>query len=187
MNRQDLDALLGAYALDAVDDDERREIDQYLATNPRARAEVDQYQEVAAMLAFSGSAAPDGVWDRIASVIGGESTDHVDPSPPPLQLVASDQQASSTRHSRSRRPWYALGGLAAAAAVIVAVLIGMVSHRDNELANRQALDLKSAAHAALANSNNRKVTLVSADGSQRVEVAVGSNGVGLGLVEGLPA
>ena len=31
---------LGAYALDAVDDDERRQVDEYLARNPQAQAEV---------------------------------------------------------------------------------------------------------------------------------------------------
>ena len=36
----ELDELLGAYALDAVDDDERRRVDDYLEVNPRASAEV---------------------------------------------------------------------------------------------------------------------------------------------------
>ena len=36
-----IDELLGAYALDAVDDDERRQVEEYLRTNPRARAEVE--------------------------------------------------------------------------------------------------------------------------------------------------
>src|SRR3954447_20483332 len=100
MNPQDLDALLGAYALDAVDDDERREIDQYLATNPRARAEVDQYQEVAAMLAFSGSPAAGGVWDPSASATGGDATGHVAPAPRALHLVTTAQPPSSRRPSR---------------------------------------------------------------------------------------
>ena len=37
-NDPDLDALLGAYALDALDDDERARVDEYLATNPAALA-----------------------------------------------------------------------------------------------------------------------------------------------------
>jgi hypothetical protein len=184
MTPEELDLLLGAYALDAVDDHERREVEQYLAANPRARAEVDQYQEVAAMLAFSGSAAPDGVWDRISSVIGGDGADRADGAAngaPALHLVSS-QPAVARR--RSRAPWYALGGLAAA--VAVAVLVGMVVHRDDQISNRSALDLKATAHAALTDPNARKVTLMSADGHQRVEVAVEPNGIGFGVAQGLP-
>ena len=39
--------LLGAYALDAVDGDERAEVERWLATNPELRAEVEQHREVA--------------------------------------------------------------------------------------------------------------------------------------------
>jgi hypothetical protein len=182
---EELDELLGAYALDAVDDDERREIEQYLLANPRARSEVDQYQEVAGMLAFSGSAAPDGVWDRISSVIGGDVGGADDTGPPALHLVSNVPEVVAVVR-RSRAPWYALGGLAAAAAVLVAVLVGMVSHRNDQLSARTAPDVKAAAQAALASSSTRKADLVSADGRQRVEVAVASDGVGFGLVEGLP-
>ena len=64
-NPFDMDDLLGAYALDAVDDDERRAVEDYLAANPRARAEVQEHREVATMLAWSGMDAPEGLWDRI--------------------------------------------------------------------------------------------------------------------------
>jgi hypothetical protein len=188
MTPEELDALLGAYALDAVDEDERHEVEQYLATNPRARAEVDSYQEVAALLAFSGSAAPDGVWDRIASAIGGDSGDLDGSGPPSLKLLSSGSSAAVVPMARrSRAPWYALGALAAAAAVLVAVLVGMVSHRDDQLSAARDPDVKAAAQAALSNSDTRKVNLVSADGRQRVEVAVGANGVGFGLAQGLPS
>ena len=63
----ELDELLGAYALDAVSDEERRAVEQYLLISPRARQEVAEHREVATMLAWSGMAAPDGLWDRIAA------------------------------------------------------------------------------------------------------------------------
>lgn len=65
----ELDDLLGAYALDAVSEEERRAVDQYLMINPRARQEVAEHREVATMLAWSGMSAPDGLWDRIAAQI----------------------------------------------------------------------------------------------------------------------
>ncbi len=58
MNPAEIEALLGAYALDAVTDDERREIEAYLATDPRAREEVAQHREVAAAQVGSATCAP---------------------------------------------------------------------------------------------------------------------------------
>ena len=69
MSPQEFESLLGAYALDAVDDEERREIEVYLAVDPRAGAEVEMHREVATLMAFSGAAAPDGLWDRICAVL----------------------------------------------------------------------------------------------------------------------
>jgi anti-sigma-K factor RskA len=63
----ELDELLGAYALDALDEHERRRVDEYLAVNPRAAAEVAAHREVATMLAYTGTDAPAGLWERIAS------------------------------------------------------------------------------------------------------------------------
>ena len=64
MNGHDeLISLLGAYALDAVDDDERRAIDEHLEICAACRAEVAQHLEVAAALGTTAvSAAPDDLW-----------------------------------------------------------------------------------------------------------------------------
>ena len=95
MNRRltpaEMDELLGAYALDAVDADERDQIDQYLEENPRARAEVTEHREVAAMMSLAGGQAPDGLWDRIADEL----------APDPTGAVRS---CDSSRSTRSRRP-----------------------------------------------------------------------------------
>ncbi|MDG1786151.1 MAG: hypothetical protein P8H61_09525, partial [Ilumatobacter sp.] len=60
----DLDELLGAYALDAVSPEEADRVEDYLAINPRAAAEVREHREVATMLAFTGMDAPEGLWSR---------------------------------------------------------------------------------------------------------------------------
>src|SRR3954468_13451869 len=72
--------LLGAYALDAIDDDEREAIEAHLLTCPRCRAEVAEHREVAAFLS-KGAPAPDGVWDRIAAELS--------PPAPPLRMTFS--------------------------------------------------------------------------------------------------
>ena len=71
--------LLGAYALDAVDPDEAQELELHLRTCAVCAQEVAEHREVASLLVHSGSTAPDGVWDRIASELS--------PPPPALRLT----------------------------------------------------------------------------------------------------
>src|SRR5688500_16211680 len=93
---EELDELLGAYALDAVSEDERRAIDEYLRVNPRARAEVEEHREVASLLAWSGTPAPEGLWDKIASSL--------DESPPePKGELAAVLAMDDARRARPRR------------------------------------------------------------------------------------
>lgn len=66
---RDIEELLGTYALDAVDTDEVRPIEAHLTTCPRCRGEVNDLRHVAALLASSGSDAPEGVWHRIAAAL----------------------------------------------------------------------------------------------------------------------
>ena len=63
----EIEELIGAYALDAVDPDEREAVDGHLRECPRCRTELAGHLEVAALLGNTGSPAPDGVWARIAS------------------------------------------------------------------------------------------------------------------------
>lgn len=70
MNHADASELVGAYALDAVDDDERLAMADHLRDCPRCRAELVQHREVAAHLFYVGAPAPEGVWGRIAAELG---------------------------------------------------------------------------------------------------------------------
>ena len=86
--RHELDELLGAYALDAVDDAERRRVADYLEVNPRAAAEVQMHRETATMLAFTGMDAPDDLWGRIADEIAEQAP----PPGPELAKVLSRER-----------------------------------------------------------------------------------------------
>src|SRR5262245_64213668 len=92
----EIEELLGAYALDAVDPDEREAIEAHLSGCPRCRAEVDAGREVAAGLAQTGAPAPEGVWERIAGAIEGEA-------PPPLRLVAAPPDQGDAPPARPLR------------------------------------------------------------------------------------
>ena len=74
----ELQELLGAYALDAVDGDEYDAVELHLRECPRCRAELADHREVAALIGHGGAAAPEGVWDRIVAAI--------EPVAPPMRL-----------------------------------------------------------------------------------------------------
>ena len=69
LNHTEVRELLGAYALDAVDEDEREAVERHLDDCQPCRAEVKDHREVAAMMAAGWSPAPEGVWDRIAGAL----------------------------------------------------------------------------------------------------------------------
>jgi anti-sigma-K factor RskA len=125
----ELDELLGAYALDAVDDDERARVEDYLRINPRAVEEVGQHREVATMLAFTGMDAPDGVWARIQSEIEaappepGPELAKVFAMEPTVTQEAVSAPGSSTREARRRVPLWVLGAAAALAMVVGAAVV----------------------------------------------------------------
>ena len=54
MTHDEIQDLLGAYALDAVDDDVRALVEEHIADCARCRAEVQEHREVATLLAHIG-------------------------------------------------------------------------------------------------------------------------------------
>ena len=84
MTHDEIEEMLGVYALDALDADERQEVDDHLASCPRCRAELAAHREVAALLGNpigdAPAVAPDEVWDRIAASLQDE--------PPALSSVS---------------------------------------------------------------------------------------------------
>ena len=101
LSPEEIQDLLAAYAIDAVDDDERREIDEYLAGDPEARAEVSGLQHSASYLAHTGGPPPPGVWERLEAVI--QESVRPDATVAPPRLVPNVRRA---RHAAS----LAMGG-----------------------------------------------------------------------------
>jgi hypothetical protein len=95
----ELDGLLGAYALDAIDYEERQEIDDYLARSPRARAEVFEHQQVAAALGNSTAEAPVALWQRIAESLDLDRAglDGYSDETPALRMPFSNADSQETR------------------------------------------------------------------------------------------
>ncbi len=165
----DIEEYLGAYALDAVEPDERLAIEQYLATHPRARAEVALHQEVATLLAFTGARAPDGVWDRITDALEGNA-----PEPGP-ELARIMPMAAKQPRRGLRTGIVAIVG-AAAAAIIVALGLVVLDQR-GQIDDREVA-LEAGYEDALDESGSRQVTLQTEDGSVSVSAVVTADGDG---------
>lgn len=176
-NPFEMDDLLGVYALDAVDDDERRAVEEYLATSPRARAEVQQHREVATMLAWSGMDAPDGLWDKIAgSLEGSESA--------PESVLGRVLPMRSSR----RRSWGRTAGswaLATAAAALIAFVAVRVASNSSDAS--MSAPIERAVAAAFANPKSVQAQMTSVnESSLKVRAVVDPEGNGYLLADSLP-
>jgi hypothetical protein len=188
LQREELLVLLGAYALDAVDDDERDQVERYLETDPRARAEVESFREAASMLAMSGADAPSGIWDRIVGEIEGEHRDlgTSEVAPPPLDMFERKQARESSRRGVALR-W--VGVAAAVAATLIAVLSVQVL-RENDRIDRLDVAMtrdavRRGAEAAITAPGSRTVSLTSDSGVELASIVLRPNGTGYFVSHGL--
>ncbi|MEM8620774.1 MAG: anti-sigma factor [Actinomycetota bacterium] len=189
----ELDELLGAYALDAVDPDEARRVEDYLAINPKAAAEVADHREVATMLAFTGMEAPDDLWGRIASeldddperpapgpelqrIIQASATAPVPPAVPAVEqpgaAVTSLDEARQRRRWSSSMAWVA--GSAAAAVVAVVAITVVVTDR----ADAPTDPLIAAIETARADIDSVETTLVAENFAATADAVIGQDGRG---------
>jgi hypothetical protein len=158
MRHEEIAELLGAYALDAVDPDERTIVEEHLVDCARCRAEVAEHREVAALLANSGADAPAGLWDRISGTL--------EAAPPRLDL-APVRSLEAARRERRRFSTPIGAALVAAAAVVVALLGLQVrdqDHRINQLQTALRNPMAPAFDAALDDPGARVFRLASTDG-----------------------
>ncbi|HEV2811285.1 MAG TPA: anti-sigma factor [Acidimicrobiales bacterium] len=181
-----LEELLGAYALDAVDRDERDMLERHLPLCARCRAEAEEFREVAALLAHSGAPAPEGVWDRIAATLEGKAPDMEGPPAPPFLPSAAPGAARSVVSADlvRRRSWQtrAAGAVMAAAAAVIVVLGVQIANQDrrlDEMAGLLAVDaLERAYQVAEASPDSERIRLQSFDGRADTQAVVTEEGVG---------
>ena len=183
LTHEDVQELLGAYALHAVDPEEVALVEEHLESCPRCRAEVEGHREVATLLGNSGGDAPDGLWDRIAS--------QLEESPPPLRLEvqggATVTPLAPRRRATSRVVVAALG---AAAALAIAVLGAQVVRQQDRLDGMEsALEettLQAAANQAFDDPAGTKLQLQSSDGAVSARAVVLPDGSGFLMAHELP-
>lgn len=214
-NVPEIEELLGAYALDAVDPDERRLVEAHLAECPRCRAELAGHLEVASWMAGGGSRAPEGIWDRIAEAIeepapamritsdeldaarrgrGGAAAPTLPPAPG-ASVVAGEPEGGAdvvplAPRSRRRavRVLVAAVGVAAAVILVLGIVVARQERRLDDMHREVAsVDLQRAAGQAMAAPGASKVSLSApAGGSTTATVVVMPDGNGFLLGGTLP-
>ena len=184
LSHSEIEELLGAYALDAVEADEALEIEAHLATCPRCRAELFEHREVAGLFAYAGQRAPEGLWDRITA--GLQETppelqlERIRPAMvtpetlgelPPAAIIPLDRARRRTLGTR------AFLALASAAAVIVAVLGVALVHTSQRADRPSAAATMTDVRRALEQKGSRKVILAAPRGSASLDAVVTPSGV----------
>lgn len=108
--------LLAAYALDAVDDLERRAVERLLAADPDARRELDEFREVVA--AFTADERPPAALrDQVLARVTAQADAAAEP-------VSQTFAPARTTHRPAARPLRRrLAALGVAAAVVAAVAV----------------------------------------------------------------
>jgi anti-sigma-K factor RskA len=123
-SHHEIEELLGAYALDALDADEQALVTAHLPTCARCRAEVEEHREVAALLAHTGEPAPVGIWDRIAESLDDTPPElALPPAPAPSPFRAPVRPRARRNRSGSTAATRATAFLASAAAAVVIVML----------------------------------------------------------------
>lgn len=171
----EIEELLGAYAIDAIDADERQLIERHLRQCLACEAEVREHREVAATLA-PGGLTPEALWDAITAAL--------EEAPPPLELapiVALDR-----RRPRSKPVLTSLAAVAAAAAAFLGIRLIDQERRLDRMQTAMAEDnVQRAAVVALANPTAKTVELRAADTPAAARVALLPDGRGYLLADGL--
>ncbi len=133
LQHRDIEELLGAYALDALETDEANTVDLHLRECPQCRAEVADYRETAAQLAFGGLEAPPGIWEKIQASL--------EEAPPKLELA----RVIPVPESRWRSAGVKLTAMAAV--VISVVALGVATLRPDPPGRDGSIDAEIAAAA----------------------------------------
>jgi hypothetical protein len=170
LDHQQLQELLGAYAVHATSEDERVAVASHLQSCDSCRDELDELRRAASLLGSAPALPSDDLWQNIQSKL----------SPPAAGTVRALQfeQPQQRPQQRPRMQW--LAGIAAA--VLLVAGIGVVTlNREGATSEREDIAMRAAdAEGA------RTVMLQSQDQSMMAEVVMLPDGRGYILDTNLP-
>lgn len=159
----ELRGLLGAHALDALERDERAQVERLLLNDPDARAELHALQLGAAWLRRSTLRPPRAVWDRIAAEVRHDVS---------ASVVAERIRRRAERRRQVRLPAF----VAATVAVAMGASAALVTVLDQGQSRQERV--AAAAAAAAGSPEARIMRLRAPDGRRLVDAVVLPSGRG---------
>lgn len=188
LNHTEAAALLGAYAVDALDGDELEQVERHVRDCGACQIEVAEHREVVAYLVPGSARAPEGLWDRIAG-----SLEEVPPplAMPPAPVVSPAPGIPIDRPRRRVKPMQLVAAAAAVAAVTVIGVLGLkVADDDRRISDLQArapsTELDRTVKAAIADPSARRIELASTDGRLKADTVLLPDGTGYLVSSNLP-
>ncbi len=175
---EDIQELLGVYALHALDPDGAQLVEDHLEGCPRCRSEVGGHREVATLLGNTGGDAPEGLWDRISR--------QLEEAAPPMRLDLPPGAGSvipfAARRRQPRKNRFLVAALGAAAALLIGTLGAQAVRQDGRISDLQAAleddAILTAANLALADPTAATAQLASSDGAVGAPAVLLPNGTG---------
>jgi anti-sigma-K factor RskA len=181
LTHQNIQELLGAHAVDAVDPDEQAAIDTHIETCDACRTEVGRHHETLTLLVSPVVPSPQ-LRDIILTEAGAMDRSSATPAADPPGVVSLDQ-ARADRARRLTAPGRVATVLAAAAAIVLVVGIGFAVGRHST----PTPDLQALASQAQTQPGSRQVALRSTDGQMNATITETADGTGYLHSDGLPA
>ncbi|WP_369052541.1 anti-sigma factor domain-containing protein [Kineococcus terrestris] len=186
---------LAAWALDAVDEDERAAVEEHLRTSPAVRREADALRATASRLA-GDVPPPPGLRERLLAEVARTPQERPGDelpaaSPVPAAPAAAGEQEDPApvvdlrERSRRRRGW-ATGPLVAVAASVAVAVAGVATAVD---ARRDAADARAVAAAERrdAEQARRVADLLGSPAARVVTVAATGGGTATVVTDGTSA
>ena len=164
---EEIEELLGAYALDAVNAEEAALVEAHLDECASCRAELDRHREVTTALANAIEPVPRGLWDRIAAGMSDAPAAGVTRAGEDAPVGGSVTELDAAPGRRSQRTRW----LGVVAGVAAALLLGLVAY-DLTGSSSPEGGIGTAVQGALANPAHRSVPLSTPAGARLADVVV---------------
>jgi anti-sigma-K factor RskA len=161
LTHEQIQELLGAHAVDAVDGEERELVDEHLLTCDACRDEVDRHHDTLTLLVEPAEPA---------GPLRHQVLDAAGAARPTATVPSLGDARRDRRDRRARWGWAALAGAAAAVVLVVAIGVAVSRHTST--------DLPDVAARAQTEPGARKVTLQSDDGALTAQITQTTDGTG---------
>lgn len=188
LGHNDLRDLIGSFALNALEPEERALVEVHIENCSQCREEADAFREIAAAMGTSVETPPAGVWDRIASQLGPERDPFAPRAQAPALRAPVPSPATEKRPPRPVRRRRRLAAVAAAAILIAgsALGVGVAQWTRPGSETGPGTGQVSAVQSALTAPGHRIITLASASGRVLGQLVVLPSGLGFLVRSSLP-